>query len=406
MPEEKSRKQKRNWMREWRSMEHRERERDKKRESESGGGDKKTCTTQGRLYPTLSVPLTQTSQETPNSLPIHSLSLTAAHLLQHALPSCLTMWRMNSMALVLVLCTLLLRNGVVGQDDDTVTDAPAGDAANEVTPTVIVLDSQQDTTNAPDSGASPGAGGDSDTPSEMTTPSVTGSPNHNQDGDTAGTTAGPNGLGDDGSVIVDHSNTVKTKPLVECVGKEEIEESNAVKAVVTTTNCEDTKTLIQGSRFLWCHTENCRIKVYQEGNNIRMVRDDAKQHTLADALKGELKDKLGVANVEAPSSSSSSNRSVFVGILITGLLVAAAIVAAYCKCQRRTDSKGVKLAEEAYPVDQENQGNTLVSVAPLNPPAETQEKPNVNGESPEAAKTEPTPPTNGHSATKTADTEL
>lgn len=63
-------------------------------------------------------------------------------------------------------------------------------------------------------------------------------------------------------------------------------------------------------------------------------------------------------------------------------------------------------AEEAYPVDQENQGNTLVSVAPLNPPPETQEKPSVNGESPEAAKTQLSPPTNGHSTTKTADTEM
>lgn len=63
-------------------------------------------------------------------------------------------------------------------------------------------------------------------------------------------------------------------------------------------------------------------------------------------------------------------------------------------------------AEEAYPVDQENQGNTLVSVAPLNPPAETQEKPSVNGESTEAAKTQPPPPTNGHPSTKTADTEM
>lgn len=63
--------------------------------------------------------------------------------------------------------------------------------------------------------------------------------------------------------------------------------------------------------------------------------------------------------------------------------------------------------EEAYPVDQENQGNTLVSVAPLNPPPETQEKPSINGESTEPAKTEPpAPPTNGHSTTKTADTEL
>lgn len=56
--------------------------------------------------------------------------------------------------------------------------------------------------------------------------------------------------------------------------------------------------------------------------------------------------------------------------------------------------------------DEENQGNTLVSVAPLNPP-EPQEKPSQNGESPEAVKTQnPPAATNGHSATKTADTEL
>lgn len=63
-------------------------------------------------------------------------------------------------------------------------------------------------------------------------------------------------------------------------------------------------------------------------------------------------------------------------------------------------------AEEAYPLDQDNQGNTLVSVAPLNPPPETQEKPSVNGESPEADKTQPPPPTNGHSTAKAADAEL
>lgn len=56
--------------------------------------------------------------------------------------------------------------------------------------------------------------------------------------------------------------------------------------------------------------------------------------------------------------------------------------------------------------DEENQGNTLVSVAPLNQP-EPQEKPSLNGESQEAVKPH-TPPaaTNGHSTTKTADTEL
>ncbi len=63
-------------------------------------------------------------------------------------------------------------------------------------------------------------------------------------------------------------------------------------------------------------------------------------------------------------------------------------------------------AEESYMADEENQGNTLVSVAPLNQP-EPQEKPSLNGESQEAVKVQ-TPPaaTNGHSTTKAADTEL
>ncbi|KAA8591306.1 hypothetical protein FQN60_002249, partial [Etheostoma spectabile] len=112
---------------------------------------------------------------------------------------------------------------------------------------------------------------------------------------------------------------------------------------------------------------------------------------------------LGVTKTETPSSSSSS---VFWGVLVTGLLAAIAITVGYLKCPRRSDAKGVRLAEEAYPADQENQGNTLVSVAPLNPPPESPEKPSVNGESPEEAKTQPPPPTNGHSTTKTADTEL
>ncbi|KAL6119492.1 uncharacterized protein ACO6RY_04049 [Pungitius sinensis] len=105
-------------------------------------------------------------------------------------------------------------------------------------------------------------------------------------------------------------------------------------------------------------------------------------------------------------SPLSSGSSVFVGILVSGLLAALAITLGYLKCQRRTDTKGESLAEESYPVEQDTQGNTLVSVAPLNPPPETPEKPSVNGEAPEADKTEAPPPTNGHSTTKTADTEM
>lgn len=61
---------------------------------------------------------------------------------------------------------------------------------------------------------------------------------------------------------------------------------------------------------------------------------------------------------------------------------------------------------ESFQVDEENQANTLVSVAPL--PQEPLDKPTVNGESPPENGTNPSPTTNGHSASQTpvADTEM
>ncbi|XP_067228066.1 CCR4-NOT transcription complex subunit 11 [Chanodichthys erythropterus] len=112
-------------------------------------------------------------------------------------------------------------------------------------------------------------------------------------------------------------------------------------------------------------------------------------------------------DIEEENANSGSSPVVFVSVLVTGLLLAATIVGIYYfKCHRRSNGKGMKLAEESYMADEENQGNTLVSVAPLNQP-EPQEKPSLNGESQEAVKPQ-TPPaaTNGHSTTKTADTEL
>ncbi|XP_026055881.1 uncharacterized protein cd34 [Carassius auratus] len=104
---------------------------------------------------------------------------------------------------------------------------------------------------------------------------------------------------------------------------------------------------------------------------------------------------------------SGSSSAVFASLLVIGLLLAAIIIGIYYfKCHRRNNARGMKLAEESYMADEENQGNTLVSVDPLNQP-EPQEKPSLNGESQEAVKAQ-TPPaaTNGHSTTKTADTEL
>ncbi|XP_051948109.1 uncharacterized protein LOC127619288 [Xyrauchen texanus] len=109
---------------------------------------------------------------------------------------------------------------------------------------------------------------------------------------------------------------------------------------------------------------------------------------------------------EQDEEKAKSSPAVFVSVLVTGLLIAAIVVATYYfKCHRRTSPNGIKLAE-SFIADEENQGNTLVSVAPLNQP-ELQEKPSLNGESQETVKTQ-TPPaaTNGHSTTKTADTEL
>ncbi|XP_052450310.1 translocated actin-recruiting phosphoprotein isoform X2 [Carassius gibelio] len=134
----------------------------------------------------------------------------------------------------------------------------------------------------------------------------------------------------------------------------------------------------------------------------------------SDLMESEIKEEKR-SSPRSPSGSSSgsshgdsgSSSAVFVSLLVIGLLLAAIIIGIYYfKCHRRNNARGMKLAEESYMADEENQGNTLVSVDPLNQP-EPQEKPSLNGESQEAVKAQ-TPPaaTNGHSTTKTADTEL
>ncbi|XP_029995801.1 hematopoietic progenitor cell antigen CD34 [Sphaeramia orbicularis] len=329
-----------------------------------------------------------------------------------------SMWRMNglwkTMAGVLLVCALLLSNGVMCQDDATdAPDAP-GDGA------VSASDSPPDAgdsgvsgpTSAPDASAAPSVADGADSapspaPGGSSFPAtivnvVLGGGNP-EDDKTSGTSGPPVARGDDGAAADVASVPKLVVPDVKCVGEKDIAESNAVKAVVTTSDCEETKNVIQANPAGWCNKENCNLEIFQDGDKVLVASDDANLGTLAEALQSdELKNKLGVKDIKYSSSSGSS---VFVGILITGLLAALAIAIGYFKCQRKADTKGVRLAEEAYPADQENQGNTLVSVAPLNPPPETQEKPSVNGESPEAAKTQP-PPTNGHSTAKTADTEL
>lgn len=52
---------------------------------------------------------------------------------------------------------------------------------------------------------------------------------------------------------------------------------------------------------------------------------------------------------KAPASTSSGS-SVFVGILVSGLLAAIALTVGYFKCQRRSDPKGVRLVNTAFTV--------------------------------------------------------
>ncbi|XP_078111838.1 uncharacterized protein cd34 [Sander vitreus] len=314
-----------------------------------------------------------------------------------------SMWRMNGlwrrMAGLLVLCALLLSNEVMCQDD-AVTDPIDALAADASTVTAAAPDATVPDAAAPDA-----------TAPATTTPDAADYP-------TVGGSANPAASVDDRiqATIVNivlgplTSTAAVTEvphivvPDVMCVGKEDVLESNAVKVELATDHCEASKRILTENPAGWCSGEKCNLKIFQESNTMLVTSDDAPLASLARTLESEhLKDKLGVTKTETPSSSGSS---VFVGILVSGLLAALAIVVGYLKCPRRSDTKGVRLAEEAYPADQENQGNTLVSVAPLNPPPETPEKPSVNGESPEEAKTQPPPPTNGHSTTKTADTEL
>ncbi|CAB1459383.1 unnamed protein product [Pleuronectes platessa] len=308
-------------------------------------------------------------------------------------------WRMNRlwrrMAGVLVLCALLLSNEVVCQDDstaaaedmstaiptagaDAVTDAAAPDAAapDAAAPDAAALDASAAPT-APDSATAGGqdpaatvvSGG---TPFPATVRATEMIPDK-LDGDASGTTVSPADSNNGIDAAAGVSSGVKlVMPDVKCVGKEDIQESNAVRAVVVTENCEVSKGIIQDNPAGWCKAEPCNLNIFQDGSNMLVTSDDAKAGTLAAALQSAgLKEKLGVTSTETPSSSGSS---VFVGVLVTGLLAAIAITVGFLKCQRRADPKGVRLAEEAYPVDQENQGNTWC----LWPPSSPLQKPRRN----------------------------
>ncbi|KAM8863860.1 uncharacterized protein cd34 [Spinachia spinachia] len=333
----------------------------------------------------LIVPLTKTSQETRASpwAPTRPLNITQHTLYSHSVPPARMAASMCGtsgprMAAAVLLCALMLSNEVMCQD------VPATDAnpTTAATPAPS-LDSEGVGANTSDT-----AEGNS---SASTSPSNQFNANTQPDDEDAST--------------VTRSAVVTRRANVMCVAKEEIpENSNIKRFALTTDDCEATKRIIQENPESWCNMESCNLKIFQDGNWAHVTSDDANMDLVEAFMSQHLNAKLDENKTD---TSTSSGSSVFWGVLVSGLLAALAITLGYLKCQRRTDTKGVRLAEESYAVEQDNQGNTLVSVAPLNPSPETPEKPSVNGEAPEADKTQaPPPPTNGHSTAKTADTEM
>ncbi|XP_005802277.2 hematopoietic progenitor cell antigen CD34 [Xiphophorus maculatus] len=195
---------------------------------------------------------------------------------------------------------------------------------------------------------------------------------------------------------------------VVCVTKEVVEEKNAVLVKLkSSTKCEDTQSKMIKVLPELCG-EECKLEIYQENNTDHVlvsgkyVEDDV-IGMVNKFNKVNIKDRTGVHR--ATPRWRKNSKLVLVSLLLTGLLLAGLLTGLYYLKTHRKNSKGVRLAE-SFQVDEENQANTLVSVAPL--PQEPTDKPTANGESPPENGTNQTPTTNGHSATQNpvADTEM
>lgn len=199
-------------------------------------------------------------------------------------------------------------------------------------------------------------------------------------------------------------NSVTSKGNVVCVDKiPERYKYDVLLKLKASSTCEETKARIQIVLEHLCG-EDCKLEIYQKDNTDEvMVYGDsieADPEEMAGKFNNDnITDKVEVD--EAVSHVGQRSKIVLISLLITGLLLAALLIAGYLLKTHRGQSKGLRLAEDSFQVDQENQGNTLLSVAPL-PQQEPLEKPIINGESPDS------PPTNGHSATQTqvADTPM
>ncbi|XP_053492697.1 uncharacterized protein si:ch211-286o17.1 [Ictalurus furcatus] len=203
--------------------------------------------------------------------------------------------------------------------------------------------------------------------------------------------------------FAEHSRFSQTSKVV-CVDEAAVRDKDAVKLKLKTiSNCEESKAKIQSIlEHLGCN--GSKLEIYQKDHTNEMiisgecVEGDVKGMTNKFG-NDNISDKVGI--LEAEPVLVTHSQIVLISILITGLLLAALLIAGYILKTRHTEAKGACLGEELFQVDEQNQGNTLLSVAPL-PPQEPVEKLTSNGESLDS------PPTNGHSATQTpvADSEM
>ncbi|XP_051562398.1 hematopoietic progenitor cell antigen CD34-like [Myxocyprinus asiaticus] len=197
---------------------------------------------------------------------------------------------------------------------------------------------------------------------------------------------------------------IHSKGNVVCVDKIPVRfKYDVLLKLKASSTCEETKARIQSVLEHICG-EDCKLEIYQKDNTDEIIvygdSIEADPEGMAGKFNNDnITDKVEVE--EAVSRMDQHSKIVLISLLTTGLLLAALLITGYLLKTHRGYSKGLRLAEESFQVDQENQGNTLLSVAPL-PQQEPVDKPGINGQSPES------PPTNGHSANQTqvADTQM
>nr|XP_057910487.1 hematopoietic progenitor cell antigen CD34 [Doryrhamphus excisus] len=324
------------------------------------------------------------------------------------------------MALALLFAAAVMNAGVRAQDENIVTDAlPTVHAEGYIRGDMIPVVTPSESGNEKVTVLF-----DLNTPAEQITPAT------EQMSDEEETTRPEGEAADDGQVTIDvypdqpqieEQQTAAPAPGrgdgpdniprgdVVCVGKDAVHDKNAVNLKLAHfSNCDHTKVRIQSVLEELCG-EDCKLEIYQEDNTDQIL---VSGQYVEDDIKGmvnkfnndNIKDKTGVK--EAVPHWRKNSKLVLISLLLTGLLLAALLVAGYYFKTHHKNSKGVRLAE-SYQVDEENQANTLVSVAPL--PQEPLDKVTANGESPPENGTNASPTTNGHSSatqTSVADTEM